>query len=263
MTNDPASNSISDEALMRFVDGNLPPDEQSSMAAEIARDPDLTKRLEAFRFTREELVDAYAPALQVSRELMERFLGTGAGSAPPHNHTKTGPGAISVLKRLNLRRQVMAMAAAVTLLLAGASGWLLRDSLRPDYAGLVAPPQLQRALDETPSGGSAPLAGDLSVRLNSTFASLQGRWCREFTTVYSDRAQAPALACRGADGIWRIEAQEDPHDPARQSPDPQGYVPVGAGQPELVAEHRDRIMGADLSLEDEANLIKGHWKRKP
>jgi hypothetical protein len=36
----------------------------------------------------------------------------------------------------------------------------------------------------------------------------------------------------------------------------------GGRQAESVAEHRDRIMGADLSLEDEAKLIK-HWKRKP
>jgi anti-sigma factor RsiW len=128
---------------MRFVDGDLPPDEQSSMAAEIARDPDLAKRLEAFRFTREELVDAYAPTLQVPRELMERFLGPAAGSAPRHNRAKPSPTAISVLKRMNLSRQVMAMAAGAALLLAGASGWLLRDSLRPDYAGLVAPPSLQ------------------------------------------------------------------------------------------------------------------------
>jgi hypothetical protein len=157
----------------------------------------------------------------------------------------------------------MAMAAGVTLLLAGASGWLLRDSLRPDYTGLAAPPSLQRALDETPSHASAPLAGDSSVRLDSTFASLQGRWCREFTLLYSGRAQAPALACRGADGVWRIEIQEDPLGPAQRSTDPKGYVPVGEHQAESVAEHRDRIMGADLSLEDEENLIKGHWKRKP
>ena len=247
---------------MRFVDGDLPPDEQSSMATEIARDPDLAKRLEAFRFTREELVDAYAPTLKVPRELMERFLGPAAASAPPHNRAKLSPAAISVLKRMNLSRQVVAMAAGAALLLAAASGWLLRDSLRPDYAGLVAPPSLQRALNETPSGGSAPLAGDLSVRLNSIFTSLRGGFCREYTVVYSDRAQAPALACRGADGIWRIEIQEDPFNPSQLSPDPQRHLPVGERQAETVAEHRDRIMGADLSREDEAKLIK-HWKRKP
>jgi len=104
---------------MRFVDGDLPPDEQSSMAAEIARDPDLAKRLEAFRFTREELVDAYAPTLKVPRELMERFLGPDAASAPPHNRAKLSPAAISVLKRMNLSRQVVAMAAGAALLLAG------------------------------------------------------------------------------------------------------------------------------------------------
>jgi hypothetical protein len=79
---------------------------------------------------------------------------------------------------------------------------------------------------------------------------------------------AQALACRGDDGIWRIETQEDPHS-APVSKDPKAYTPAGedpqhpGGQGESVAEHRDRIFGADLSLEDEATLIKERWKRKP
>ena len=80
----------------------------------------------------------------------------------------------------NLRLDVMAIAAALALLLAGAAGWILHDSVRSDYAGLVAPPSLQRALEETPSEVSARLSGDLSIRPTLPFASLQKRWCREY-----------------------------------------------------------------------------------
>jgi hypothetical protein len=162
----------------------------------------------------------------------------------------------------------MAIAAAVALLLAGAAGWMLHDSVRPDYAGLVAPPSLQRALQETPSEVSARLPGDLSIRPSYTFASLQKRWCREYTVIHANGVGAQALACRGDDGIWRVETQEDPPS-TPVSKNPNAYIPAGedpqplGSQGESVAEHRDRIFGVDLSLEDEAKLIKERWKRKP
>jgi hypothetical protein len=264
---DHSRKSISDETLMRFVDGDLPPDERSVIVGEVARNPDLTQRLEAFRFTKEELAAAFAPALEAPPELIEKIL---RGAAPASRFSPWKPSLVATagLDRPNLRRQGMAIAAAVTLLLAGGAGWMLRDSTRPDHAGLVAPPSLQRALEETPSEASVKLPGDLSIRPRSTFASLQKRWCREYTVIYANRMGAPALACRGDDGIWRVETQEDPHS-APVSKNPKAYIPAGedpqppGGQGESVAVHRDRIMGADLSLEDEARLIKGRWERKP
>jgi hypothetical protein len=116
----------------------------------------LAQRLEAFRFTKEELAGAFALP-EAPPELIEKIL---RGAAPasrvsrwnlPSLAATTGP------KRPNLRRDVMGIAAAVALLLAGGAGWMLRDSVRADYAGLVAPPSLQRALDETPSEVSARL----------------------------------------------------------------------------------------------------------
>ena len=269
MMHDPTPKPISDETLMRFADGDLSPDEESFVGAEIARNPDLMKRLGAFRFTREELPGVYAPVLEVPRQLMEKFLGTAAGPARLLNGENQRLAEISIPKRVNLRRQFMALAAISTLMLIGAAGWFLRDSLRPDYSGRVAPASLQHALEEAPSRGSATLAGDMSIRLNSTFVSLQGRWCREYSILQGTRTRASALACRGADGIWRVEIDEDLADPSPQSTNSKAYVPAGKGraQPkgktESVAEYRDRIMGADVSLKDEQRLIKEHWNRKP
>ena len=259
---------ISDETLMRFVDDDLPPAERSVIAGEVARNPDLAQRLDAFRFTKEELAGAFAPALDAPPELIEKILRGAAPASRVSRWNLPSLAATTGSKRPNLRRDVMGIAAAVALLLAGGAGWMLRDSVRADYAGLVAPPSLQRALDETPSEVSARLPGDLSIRPSHTFASLQKRWCREYTVIHANRVGAQALACRGDDGIWRVETQEDPPS-APVSKNPKAYTPAGedpqppGGQGELVAEHRDRIMGADLSLEDEAKLIKERWKRKP
>jgi anti-sigma factor RsiW len=95
MNRDPAHNSIPDETLMRFVDGDLSRDEHAIIAAEIARDPQLETRLEPFRFTKT-LAGFYAPAMDVSPQLMERFLSRGAGKASPFNgvssiHTAMSP----------------------------------------------------------------------------------------------------------------------------------------------------------------------------
>ena len=207
--------SISDETLMRFVDGDLPPDERSDIAGEAARDPDLAQRLEAFRFTKEELAGAFAPALEAPPELIGKILRR---TAPASRISRWNSLALSqwpALKRPNLRRHVMAIAAAVALLLAGAAGWMLRDSVRPDYAGLVAPPSLQRALEETPSDVSAKLPGDLSIRPTSTFASTSEALVQGIQCNLCQSLEATALACRGDDGIWRVETQEDP--PARPS----------------------------------------------
>ena len=265
---DHSRKSISDETLMRFVDGDLPPDERSVIAGEVARNPDLAQRLEAFRFTKEELAGAFAPALEAPPELIEKILRGAAPASRISRWNLPSLAATTGAKRPNLRRDVMAIAAAVALLLAGAVGWILHDSVRSDYAGLVAPPSLQRALEETPSEVSAKLPGDLSIRPSYTFASLQKRWCREYTVIHANRVGAQALACRGDDGIWRVETQEDPPQRARlqgsESVHTGGRRPAAAGsQGESVAEHRDRIFGADLSLEDEAKLIKERWKRKP
>ena len=265
---DHSRESISDETLMRFVDGDLPPDERSVIAGEVARNPDLAQRLEAFRFTKEELAGAFAPALEAPTELIENILRGAAPASRISRWNLPSLAATTGAKRPNLRRDVMGIAAAVALLLAGGAGWMLRDSVRADYAGLVAPPSLQRVLDETPSEVSAKLPGDLSIKPSSTFASLQKRWCREYTVIYANRMGAPALACRGDDGFWRVETQEDPPS-APVSKNPKAYTPAGedpqppGGQGDSVAEHRDRIMGADLSLENEEKLIKERWKRKP
>jgi hypothetical protein len=256
MIDDPARKPISDETLMRFADGELPPDAQDFVAAEIARDPGLAQRLEAFRFTREELRDAYASTLATPQALIERLRAIGL--PPPPSATKPRLVAISLLRRPGLRREVMALAAAVALLLAGAAGWLLRDSLRPDYAWLDASPALQRALDATPSHKTAQLKDSLSVKMISTFASKEKRWCREFKVLDGDRDRASAVACR-SDGVWEVKMKQDLAEAPAQ--DPAATTPAGPDQRGPVSDYVNRNFDADVSAKDELSLIEGHWSR--
>lgn len=201
---------------------------------------------------------------------MDKFLGAVPGHTRLFNRANQRLAEISDPKRLNLRRQFLALAAILALVLIGAAGWYLRDDLGSDNAARVAPASVQHALEHTPSRGSVAVARDMSITLNSTFVSVQGLWCREYTVFDATRAQGAALACRGTDGIWRVEIDEENlGDSLPQSTEPKAYVPAGKGrgQPELkrksVAEYRDRIMGADVSLKDEQRLIEEHWSRKP
>jgi hypothetical protein len=268
MTDNSTPHSVSDELLMRFVDGDLSPDEQSTIGHEAARDPDVAARIEAFRFTKEEFAHAFAPALEVTPSLEGKLRAVGLVRTPSGASLRfVGR---SAAQPSSLRRQFMAMAAGVALLLAGAAGWLLHDGLSRDYAGLIAPPSLQRALDETRSGDSTKLAGGLSIKVSATFVSLQGQHCREYALVHANGIEAPALACRGTDGSWRVKVQEDPPDSSLiTGDDPIGYETASSGrhqrghQAEAVARHRDAIIRADLSQQDEEDLIKGHWERKP
>jgi hypothetical protein len=257
-----ANEPISDETLMRFVDGDLSPDERSSVAAAIDRDPELAKRLEPFRFTRKELVEAYASALEIPEHLIEALLPAAGAISPRPNLF-----AVFFLRGPKLRHVFMATAAAVAFLLAGVSGWLLRGSLRLDQAGLIAPASMQRALNEAPSDSSTTLVEDISVKLISTFASLQKRWCREYVMLYANHVWSLGLACLGTDGIWRIEIQQDPAGPSVSPGKTRTYVPAGEGPEERgrqsVAEYRDHILRADVSLPDEADLIAKRWTRQP
>lgn len=263
MIDDFPVNQISDELLMRFVDGDLSPDEQSMLAAELARNPALATRLEAFRFTREELAGAFAAALQISSPLMQKLpaaeLGLALRSVKPRDIAR------SPVKRSSLRREIMALAATV-LVLVGAATWLLRDGLHRESAGVLAPPTLNQALEETPSGVPAKLAGDLSIKVISTFSSRQNRFCREYVVLYASGAKAASLACRGNDGGWRVLAEGTAIGTAQ--PNSSGSYELAGTPDELersrpVADYRDSIMGADLTAEEEQEVIKRHWQRYP
>ena len=146
------------------------------------------------------------------------------------------------------------------------AAWLLLS--RPagyDFAtfgerGFVASPELQRALDTTPMGKSAPIGRGLSVTLQLTFSRQHEIWCREFDVVFGGGRQSRALACRSEDGIWSVAVGAEAQSVA-DTPGP-GAAARASG---IVDGARKGIKDTNdaLSDEEEDGLIKGGWKRKP
>ena len=79
--------------------------------------------------------------------------------------------------------------ALLILLTSAIGGWLLRDGLRSHQAGANA--AMQRALDGTPSNSTTQLEDGTSIKLTSTFASIQKRWCREYIMLFQTAHRPP------------------------------------------------------------------------
>jgi len=247
----PPEGPVSEATLMRFVDGDLPPREHAFVADLVAAHPEELRSVEAYRFTKEQLPEAFVRALHVPPELMRRCL-------PARRLSLLAP-----------RTAAWALAASVAMLLAGASGWLLRAVThegRGDFTqvakGIAAPPSLQRALETTLTGEFAKLAANVSLKPMSTFPSLEKRWCRQYALDYADATRASGLACRDGDGIWRIGVQSAPQ-PFQQR-DRSRTVAAGTEE-DAVANYRDQILGGNvLSKDHEEQLIRNErWARRP
>jgi hypothetical protein len=237
---------------MRFADGELAQHEHDFVAGLIAAHPDATSSIKAYVFTRERLADVYDVALNVPAELIDRCLPV----ANVQRSRSRLPGG---------RLTAMALAASLAVLIGGAAGWLLRATTHPNVASYmgIAPPGLQHALETTLAGKVAPISGAVSVRLVSTFASRDRRWCRQYALRNGEEERAGGIACRHADG-WQIVVQVDLAE-ASTAPTPDG-VHIPAAGDAIIAAYASEIMGGDSALgqDDEERLIRNErWMRAP
>jgi anti-sigma factor RsiW len=105
-----------DEILVGYVDGELDPETAGRIEAEMVRDPELRRRVEIFRATSKLIKDAFQSMGDepVPLALLAKVRGAGPGSAA---------------RRARLRRGVLALAASIAVLVAGAAGGF--------YAGIM------------------------------------------------------------------------------------------------------------------------------
>jgi hypothetical protein len=244
---------VSEATLMRFVDGDLPPREHAFVAELVAAYPEATGSVHAYRYTKDELPAAYDAAMHVPSELIGRWLpGVGAGSLVHWRHPRA-------------RLRVLALAASVAMLIAGAAGWLLREATNSNTTELLglAPPELRQALETTLTGSVARLSGGLSARPVATFPSIDQRWCRQYAVSEGEQERMRGVACRNAAG-WNILVQAA----SRQGPAPGGAsgtaIPAAGGDDPVTA-YRDQLLGGNvLTKADEARLIASErWGRAP
>jgi anti-sigma factor RsiW len=128
---------VFEATLMRFVDGDLPPREHAFVARLIAAHPDASRSVLAYRFTKtnDELRGAYDVAMNVPAELINRCLA--AADRPSLRSRRPG-----------WRPTLLALAASLALLLAGAAGWILREATQSDDAAFLGIAPLTHAKKE-------------------------------------------------------------------------------------------------------------------
>lgn len=181
---------LTDQKLSAYIDGELPPEEMSRVAAAVSADPAVAMRLAKLR-----------RADDMLRELSELPEPEADGLRP---RTK-GPA-----PRLAAQpRRVMLMAASALLMLAAgaAVGRLTSPGPPVEFnagGGMLAQAELAEALGRQRSGASQG-----PIQISMSFRALDGALCRHFVV----RTSTEGLACRDQ-GRWRIEALAEVQDRA-------------------------------------------------
>lgn len=189
-----------DETLMRRADGELSPTAAQAVDSAAAADPEIARRLEAFRMARREALSAF-PAEADARDADLMAL---IAAAEPVLAAKPVPanGFVAMLKDVFSPRRAMAWGTLATAaFVAGvivAPMWQSGGAL-VGQGGDVADPALVRVLDQRLAEDGPDIAGRA---VGLTFVNDAGQWCRTFT---AGDAGVAGLACRH-EGNWSVRA---------------------------------------------------------
>jgi hypothetical protein len=264
-------NAITDETLMAYADGTLPRAEMRRVALALQESPALGARLDAFRFTHDELRQPYAPILAMP--IPQRLLGAivGMANAEAKQRWSLGDRLSGVLRRPVEGYVVAAWALAASgVLVAGLSaGWLLHarqfgadDGVPLRVWGVPASKFMQDALDQNARGQAATRAGErpMSVTPVASFRTRDGEWCRSYERTSSPNDKVTGLACRAAEGGWRIKTE----DAQLEHAVPAGNNAQSALPPDGLGAIADRYMlGSVLGRAEEAQQIGLRWGAAP
>jgi negative regulator of sigma E activity len=196
---------VTRETLMAFVDGELAPDEERRVAAEVAKDPALNAYVEQQKKLAGTLKSAFASVLDAPiPERIERAV------------RETPVPSASLLARLQrfwherktrtsqtwIPAAALAAGIALGILLDGSFG--SGTDIRTKDGALIAQGALAQALtlelasEQTPDTRSA-------ARIGVSFRSADGLFCRSFETQTGARGTIAGIACL-KDGGWQIAA---------------------------------------------------------
>jgi hypothetical protein len=243
-----------DETLMAYADGELDEAQRAAIAAAVARDPLLARRVEQHRALRAEVAGAFAGVLD--QPVPERLQIAARGAEPPA--AKPAPPRAEVVPfparpvpagRTPWRaREWGAMAASV--FLGVLVSWQLlapeESVMSPGHGALVARGELATALERQLASTQRDV-GRVSIGL--TFRSREGQFCRSFVLTGSGTA---GLACR-VDGEWLIPM-------TIAAPLQEGGVRQAAAPPApLVREIEARISGEPLDAAAERQAQANGW----
>jgi len=202
---------FNDETLCAYIDDELASGERARLDEALAVDPSLRERLERLRSVTQMLeLELSAPDAE---PVPEALLKAARDLARDHFVADNVIALSPKPRRIEVARWQIGIAAAVSLLVGGVLGGALQmlnsdasigsaiASLDAGRIGLDNP--LFAALEKTPSGESVKVSDQSEIRLILSFASTDGRFCREFD-VSARNAASVGVACRET-GAWRLE----------------------------------------------------------
>lgn len=264
---------VTDERLMAYADGELPPEEMRVLDIMLAEDPALAARLEPFAATGSPLAGMFDHVLSepIPTHLVESIrtskVARASRTEPAQPIAERG-----ILDALGLGwlggglKFSQAFTAAGLLLTGAMAGWtaahIETDPAAPMHFAknrdaLVASGALANALDKKPSA----LAAALGVTPISTFARKDpGGFCREYRIADVSGANFAGVACRDPNATdWRIVVHSMGPQ-AKQVGTNEFETAAGSADPAIESVIDTLIKGDLLQPADEQELIQRGWK---
>jgi hypothetical protein len=246
-------NNWTDDELMAYADGELVGERRAALAAAMANDAEIRRRVNALEAQRQRVSAAFADVLEepVPDRLTALLAAPGAARPVP-----TVADLAAQRQRRDARRAMpswaqwggMAASVALGIALGMQIGPGSPDALSGDAGGpMVATGRLAQALGSRLASDTSGSPDGIAVQLS--FVDKGGRYCRTFST---DRMAG--LACRDATQ-WTVlataAAERAPSTTMRQA---------GSPLPRSVLEAVDaRIEGTTLSAEQELRARDRAW----
>jgi negative regulator of sigma E activity len=243
-----AQNLSTEERITAFLDGQLTDAEMAAFEADMEADPALAEAVARYGANDDMLRAAFDAPMQQgvddallarmglneppSAQIIDIASARKAKMAPANDDT---PG----WQRWRWPALGAVAAAAVAIVMTQTG-----PATSPDA-------QFAQAMEATPSGQSAKLAGGETVQPLLTFQAGDGRYCREFS-----RSETTGIACRGHDG-WSVEAKVKGQIELGNS----GRIETAAGVDDgALADAYTRLKASDpLDSETEKALIAKGW----
>jgi anti-sigma factor RsiW len=275
---------IPDETLMAYADGELEPAQRAEVAAALAADPQLARRVEQHQGLRKKLSAAFDPVLL---ETVPDSLIAAARSAPVAS-SGSGESQQGALPReatvTDLRRVRAARAAEAKEAAASARRgqvprrpwtWVEWTAMAASVAAgaviahlaLKSPDANRIGTDRGQLVAQADLADALSnqlasnqpvnapVQIGVSFRSRAGDSCRTFTV--KERDPIGGLACRQGN-TWRVQVLANVQAGAAADG---GYKPAGGSMPAaVIAAVEQQIDGEPLDAAAESAARARGWK---
>ncbi len=254
---------LSDETLMAYADGELDDAERIRVGKILDGNPEARARLRVFQTTGNSLAPAFDPP---ERPLPAALSVPVRGDA----QSEARGGMSSWADRLRdwlhtVSAQQAALAAAViALAFTGGALWQRTMPSAPGEAALMAAEdggfraagRLAGVLETAGSDPSGPEHAEIAVL--QTFRNAEGGYCREYVLRGPGEAgYAAGVACRRADGAWRIAVHAAEDGPVS----PESYTPAGGGTQRIVDGYvHDIMQGAPLDGEAEQEALKRGWR---